>query len=126
MIKIVAIALVCALILSILKYVNSELFLPGLIASGVIIISFSLPYLSQTIVFFREIYELTNLDGQMLKIIIKIIAIAYLVEIASGTIEDMGLKGVSDKLALVGKVIIITISMPILYSLLNIIKGMLL
>lgn len=126
MIKIVAIALVCALILSILKYVNSELFVPGLIATGVIIISFSLPYLSQTIVFFREIYELTNLDGQMLKIIIKIIAIAYLVEIASGTIEDMGLKGVSDKLALVGKVIIITISMPILYSLLNIIKGMLL
>ncbi len=126
MIKIVAIALVCALILSILKYVNSELFVPGLIASGVIIISFSLPYLSQTIGFFREIYELTNLDGQMLKIIIKIIAIAYLVEIASGTIEDMGLKGVSDKLALVGKVIIITISMPILYSLLNIIKGMLL
>lgn len=125
MLKIVLVAVVCAIIISSIKYYNSELVLPAIIASGILILSYGLQYLSDTLNFINELYELTGLDDSILKIIIKITGIAYLIEIGSGFIEEMGLKSTADKLALVGKIVIISISMPIFYSLLNIFKGML-
>lgn len=124
MLKIIVVALVCAIVISYIKYFNDEMVLPALIASGVLILSFILPYLSETIVFIKEIYTLTGLDDSILKIILKITGIAFLVETGSGFIEDMGLKSTSDKLALAGKIMIISVSMPIFYALLNLIKGL--
>jgi stage III sporulation protein AD len=98
--------------------------LPALIASGVLIITLVLPYLSETIFFIKEIYSFTGLDNSTLKIIIKITGIAFLVEIGSGFIEDMGLRSTSDKLAFAGKIIILSVSMPIFYALLNLVKGL--
>lgn len=125
MLKIVLIAIVCSLLITYLKYNGNEMVLPAIVASSVIILSFAIPYLSQSIAFVKEIYELTGLDDSMLKIVLKITGIAYLVEIANGLIDEMGLKSMSDKLALVGRLVIISVSMPIFVSLFNLIKGFL-
>lgn len=125
MLQVLGVSLSCAAIIIYLKSINSDLILPATICSGIIVLSFSIDYLGNVFSFFSELKEITGIDGEFILIISKITAIGYLVEFAAGTIEDFGLKSLSDKLIFVGKIIILSISLPIIYSVINVIKVML-
>ena len=121
MLKIIVFALISAIIIVYLRSVNQELALLATVCTGIILLVTSLSYLSQTFVAIKKLVELTNLNGELYKNIIKITAIGYLFEFSAGVLEDFGLKSVSDKLIFVGKIIILSLSLPIIYSLLNVI-----
>lgn len=125
MIKIIGIALICSIIIFYLKNINSELTILVEIMSGIILLSCVIPYILDVFNFFNEIIELSSIDKNIYKILFKIIAIGYLLEFSAGTIEDFGLKGLSSKLILIGKIIIISMSLPIIYGVINILKGLL-
>ena len=125
MIKIVAIAIICSIIIVYLKSVNSELALIATVASGTILLFFILQYVSQSIDFFNDLVELSGIDKNFYKIIFKITAIGYLVEFSATTIEDFGLKSIADKLVLAGKLMIFIISMPIIYAIFNLFTSLL-
>lgn len=124
MLQLVGVSVLCAIIVLYLKNVNSDLVVPALICSGVLILSFSVKYISETINFFNELKDLTGIDDTFIIIIAKITAIGYLIEFTASTIEDFGLKSLSDKLIFVGKLIVLSISLPILYSVINVIKAL--
>ena len=48
-----------------------------------------------------------------------------MVEFAAETINDFGIKGLSEKLIFVGKVVIFSLSLPILYAVINLLSGIL-
>lgn len=125
MLKIIAVAIVATIIVSYLKSINSELFSLSLIASGIILIVFSFDYLTLTFDFFNKLIELTNIDIEFYKIILKVTGIGYMVEFAAETISDFGMKGISDKLVFVGKIVIFAVSLPIIYAVLNLLTGIL-
>jgi stage III sporulation protein AD len=125
MIKIVSVALLCAVILLYLKNINSDIFVPCLIVSGLIIFSFSITYLSSALNFINNIVSVLNINDELFTILIKITAIGYIVEFGASTINDFGLKGLADKLVFVGKLAIFTISIPVFYSILSLLKGLL-
>lgn len=52
-------------------------------------------------------------------------AIGYLVEFSAGIVEDFGSKSIADKLVLAGKIIIFTVSIPIIQSLITLIGNIL-
>ena len=124
MLQLVGVSVLCAIIVLYLKNVNSDLVVPALICSGVLILSFSVKYISETINFFNELKDLTGIDDTFIIIIAKITAIGYLIEFTASTIEDFGLKSLSDKLIFVGKLIVLSISLPILYYVINVIKAL--
>ncbi len=121
MTQIVLIAMICALIIVFLRGIQSEYYSLALVCGGIILIDFSINYVAENIEFINKIFEMTGLDEELLSIIYKIISIGYIVEFGAGTIEDFGLKGLADKLVFVGKLIILSVSLPILYSLINLI-----
>ena len=125
MLQIVIIAIISSIIILYLKSINSELYVLATIGAGIIILSASLSYLSETFYFINKIIDLTGIDKEYYKIIFKITAIGYLIEFSSETIRDMGLNGIAEKLIFVGKVIIFCVSAPILYAVLNLIMGLL-
>ena len=125
MLQVIGVSIICAIIVVYLKNINSDLIIPALICSGVLILSFSIKYISDAINFFNDLKDLTGIDDTFIIIIAKITAIGYLVEFAASTIEDFGLKSLSDKLIFVGKITIISVSLPILYSVINVIKVLL-
>lgn len=125
MVKIIAVALICGCIILYLKNVNSELALLATIASGVILLSFLVEYVFNTITFFNQIIEKTGIDKNFYSIIFKITAIGYVVEFGSSTLNDFGLTGLSSKLQLIGKIAIFSVSIPIIYSIINMISGLL-
>lgn len=124
MLQVIGVSVICAIIVLYLKSEKSDLAVPALICSGVLILSFSLKYISEAFDFFSELKELTGIDDSFIIIIAKVTAIGYLIEFSASTIEDFGLKSLSDKLIFVGKLIILSISLPVFYSVLNVIKAM--
>lgn len=121
MIQIVSFTLISAFIIIVLKSISSEYSLLVIIASGIIILGFSLNYLVENLNFFNKLFEMTGLSDDVLRIIYKITAIGYLIEFGAGTVEDFGLKSLADKLVFTGKLIILSVSLPIIYSIINVI-----
>ena len=121
MAKIIIIGIILSIILVLLKNFNSDLFAPALVASGIILIYYSLIYFKEAFTFINQIVELSGVDIGLYKIIFKIIGISYLVEFGAGTVEDMGYKSLSDKLVLIGKLMVFIVSMPVFYAVINLV-----
>ena len=125
MAKIIGVGLVTAIAALILKSSKPELAFAVTIAGGVIILIFALDMLGASLRIFTDIAEKTGIDQSLVKIILKIVAIGYLVEFSVGIVEDFGSKSIADKLVLAGKIIIFTVSIPIIQSLITLIGNIL-
>ncbi len=125
MIKIVAVALIFTIVIVYLKSVNVELALLATVGAGIILLYFTIDYLLNVFDFINNLIQLSGIDNELYLIIFKITAIGYLVEFAASTIQDFGLKSLSDKLVFVGKILILSMSMPIIYAIFNLLIGML-
>lgn len=123
--KLVVLVLIFAIIIVYLKSINSEMAMLATICSGVILVFFAFDYIAKSYNFINEIIALTGIDYEFFRIIIKISLIGYLVEFGADTVSDFGLKSLSDKLLFVGKVVIFSVSLPIFYAVINLIKGLL-
>ena len=125
MVKLVAIVVICALIITYLKSINSDLFSLACIGAGIVVLSFAFDYVSEAFSFVNSVVELSGIDKEFYKIIFKITAIGYLIEFGADLVLDMGLKGLSEKLVFVGKIVIFCTSLPIFYSVFNLLIGLL-
>lgn len=119
--KIVAVGVVSALIIVYLKYINSELTMPVTICSGIILLLTTVSYTTEFIGVLNEITAISGIDTKVFSIIIKIVAISYLVEFSASLIDDFGLKSISDKVVFAGRLVILTMSMPIVKNLIEVI-----
>ncbi|MBQ7236118.1 MAG: hypothetical protein IJX03_03045 [Clostridia bacterium] len=124
MFQIVSVALISAIIIIYLKSINSDLYVLASVGAGLILISFVLKYVSESFAFINQIIEMTGINKDFYLIIFKITAIGYLVEFGADTINDLGLKGLAEKLIFVGKVVIFATSLPILYAVFNLLVGL--
>lgn len=124
MLKIVSIALICAVIILFLKNNNSELTMPASICAGILIIYLGISYAYESIEVFNKLINLTGVNSLFFNVIFKVTAIGYIIEFGAGIIDDFGLKSLSDKLVFVGKILIIIVSLPIFYAIINLITGL--
>ena len=124
MVKITLTALVCGVIIAYLKLTKSEFALPAEIGAGVIILGVAYTYFTQTFDFIQKLADIGGVDGTFFSIILKITAIGFIVEFGAGTLCDFNLNSLSEKLQFVGKIVIITMSLPIFYAVINIISGL--
>ena len=125
LIKIVGVGLVTAIAAVLLRSTKPELSFAVTVAGIVIILIFAIDLVGETFGSFAEIGEMSGIDSSLIKIIVKIIAIGYLVECAAGIVEDFGSKSIADKLVFAGKVVIFTVSVPIIRSMVALIGGFL-
>lgn len=123
MLKLIILAIILGMLLIFLKTINNDIFTLALIASGVIILIFSIDYLNESIQFFNKIISETKIDSAYIYIIFKIIGISYLAEFTSSFLIDIGLNSLSDKLVFSCKIIIFTMSLPIIYGAYNVISN---
>ena len=114
--KLCIIALITAFCAFILKNTKSELVPLCLIAGGIIMFLYAFDYLTESIEFIKNFTESAQIDNEIIRIIFKIIGIAFMVEITVSSVKDLGFESISDKLILCGKIIIFVVSVPILNS----------
>lgn len=111
--KFILTALTVAILCYYLKSIGSELFIPALILSGILLIGFVAEFLVENVQSFAELIERLNMDKSMIKHLFKIIIVAYAIEFCAGIIEDFGIKNLSDKVVFGGKIILLCMALPI-------------
>ena len=125
LVRTIGVGLVTAIAALLLKGTKPELAFAVTIAGAVIVLIFSLDLLAATFGIFAEIGEKTGIDSALIRIIIKIVAIGYLVEFAAGVVEDFGSKSIADKLIFAGKVVIFSVSVPVIRTMVSLIGSFL-
>ena len=72
--------------------------------------------------FAQNLGEKIHISGTYIRILFKLLAIAYICQIASNICQDLGYQSVSFQIELIGKLSILTLSIPIINSLLETIE----
>lgn len=123
--QLVGIAFVTAVAALILKGTKPELAFAVTVAGSVILLLFVFEMLKGTVAIFGDIANEAGLNSSLIKILLKMVGIGYLVEFSAGILNDFGQNSVADKLIFCGKVVILVLAIPILESVLTLIKQLL-
>ena len=124
-IKIIGVAFVTAVTAIILRSTKPELAFAVTVAGVIVCIIFIFDALKGSMQVLTSISEMTGLDNGLIRILLKIVGIAYVTEFSAGVLSDFGSNSVADKVLLGGKLTILVMSFPIIEALLDLIKGFL-
>lgn len=119
--KIVGFAIFSTILIVILKEEKKEFAIILSIASGVLILIFSLQKMEGIISMLYELVEKSGINSSFLVIILKVTGIAYLVEFGKNICVDAGQSAIATKLEIAGKILIVSISLPIFASLISVV-----
>lgn len=120
-IKIIGIGLTALVIIVILRQYKPEYAIYVSMIAGILILFFAIEKITGIINLLQSISEKTYINKNFLGILLKITGIAFLTEFAVSVCADAGEKAIASKIEIGSKVVIITMSMPIITSLLELI-----
>ena len=118
-IKIIGIGLISVIIIVILKQYKPEFAMYASIIAGVLILTMLTDTFKGIINLLQDISNKANVNTQFIRILIKITGIAILTEFAVSICKDTGENAIASKVDIGGKVIIISMSIPIISALLE-------
>ena len=118
-IKIIGVGLIALIIIVIVKQYRPEFVLYVSLAAGVLILVLIMDKMGAIIDLLTTLSNKTTLNNEFLVLLIKITGIAFLTEFAVSICKDSGETAIANKVDLGGKVIIISMSIPIIASLLE-------
>ena len=124
-IKIVGIGIVAVIIITIIKQYKPEFAIYVSIIAGIIIFFMVFEQLSGIINLINELTSKANINSDFIKILLKITGIAFLAEFAVSICKDSGEAAIASKIEIGSKIIIISMAIPILSSLLELILKLL-
>ena len=118
-IKIIGVGLIALIIIIILKQYRPEFVIYVSIIAGVIILILIMDKVSAIIDLLTSLSNKTVINNEFLVLLIKITGIAFLTEFSVSICTDSGETAIANKIDIGGKVLIISMSIPIIASLLE-------
>lgn len=118
-IKIIGIGFIGVIIIILIKQYRPEFAMYVSIGAGILIFSIIAGKLSGIIEVLKSFTNKTSINNEFLTLLIKITGIAILTEFAVSICKDSGESAIASKVDLSGKVIIMSMSIPIMASLLE-------
>ena len=119
--KVVFFAIFATILIVILKEEKKEFALIISIIAGVLILIFSINKINPIISMLYTLTEKSGINSDFLVIILKVCAMAYLVEFGKNICVDAGASAIGTKLEIAGKILIVSISLPVFSSLISLI-----
>jgi len=124
-IKIIGVGLIALIILIIVRQYRPEFTIYISLIAGSIIIFMILDKLSAIVNILNTLSRKSGINAEYLSILLKITGIAILTEFAVSICKDSGETAIANKVDFGGKVIIISMSVPIISALLELIINIL-
>ena len=118
-IKIIGIGLISLIIIIIVRQYKPEFTLYVSLLAGALILIFILDKIGGIINLLTSLSNKTAINNEFLILLIKITGIAFLTEFAVSLCKDTGETAIANKVDMGGKVIIVSMSIPIISSLLE-------
>ena len=118
-IKIIGVGLISLIIIIIIRQYKPEFTLYVSLLAGSIILLFLMDKISGIVDILTSLSNKTSINNEFLTLLIKITGIAFLSEFAVSICKDTGESAIANKVDMGGKVIIVSMSIPIISSLLE-------
>lgn len=118
-IKIIGIAFITVIFTIILKEYKKDFAIYAVIIGGSLILFYSIETISSIINFINTLSNKSNISSEFIKLLIKITSISILIEFAVSICKDCGENAIAQKLDLGGKAIVISMSIPVISTMLN-------
>jgi stage III sporulation protein AD len=119
--QLVGLGIVAAILALVLKQHKPELSLFIAVAAGVIILLMVTGRLVAIVTVLDDMARRANLDQVHLSVVLKAIGIAYITEFGAQVCKDAGENSIASKIELGGKIIILSLTLPILVGLIEVI-----
>lgn len=120
-IKVIAVGIITAICVVILKQVKPEMVLVTIIAGTIVILFLIMEAVGNIFGEYKYLLDKTGLNSGIFTSVLKVIGVGYLVEFAGDICNDAGVGSISQKILLAGKVLIIIMCLPVIRNLINII-----
>ena len=120
--KIIGFGTIAVSLIIILKNQKPEIALICVIASSIIMLAFIFDELKSVISLINSLILNSSIDSSYIKIILKVIGISYLVEFGKDICKDAGESAIANKIEMAGKVIVVSVSIPVIASLIEIVS----
>lgn len=117
--ELLAMGLLSAITVALVKQYKPELALPLAVAAGAIIMVASLRSFLPMFNSLKELAETSGLKGEYFKIMLKALGICYITQFASEVCVDFGQTSLGSKIELCGKLALAAISLPLVISLIK-------
>ena len=121
--KIVGLGIASMVLAVFLKNWRAEIAIQISLVASIIIFFMALPYLRAVFEMFQNISKQLGLEIKYITIVLKVIGIAYITQFGAELCRDAGENAIASKIEFGGKVMIVTLSMPILYSFLDVVNS---
>ncbi len=123
--KIAGLGIAAAVFAVFIKGWKPELAMQVSLVATVIILAAVLPYLKVIVDMLKDISQQSGIETRYIGVVLKVIGIAFVAQFASELCRDAGESAIASKIEVGGKIIIMTLSMPIIYSLLEVVNEIL-
>ena len=122
--KLIGIALIGVVAVSLLKTTKSEFAVFAVIATGVVMLVTMMSALREVLLSFDELVEKSGVDDAVFTAVLKIRGVGYLTEYSASIAEDAGCASIARKLQFGGKVVIFLMSISIVTALVDVVGGL--
>lgn len=113
-VKVVGIGFVTLIISIVLKEVKKEYAIYAVLIGGILLLTASFGTIKEIVNFLSKISEKTSYNSEFIGLLLKITGISILVEYTVSICKDSGESAIANKVDFAGKVIIISLSIPII------------
>ena len=122
--KLVGIAIIGVIVVSLLKTAKPEFAVFATIATGVVMVVTMLSSLQSVILAFDGIVKKSGIDDGIFTAVLKIIGIGYLTEYSASVATDAGCASIAQKLQFGGKIVIFLMSISIVTALVEVVSAL--
>lgn len=113
-IKIIGIGFLTLIIAIIIKEYRKEYYIYVVLIGGALILISSLDTIKSIVSFINELSYNTKYDNQFITLLLKLTGISILIEYAVSVCKDAGENGIASKIDFGGKIILISMSIPVI------------
>ncbi len=122
--KIVGIAIIGVVVITLLRSSKPEFVVFATIATGVVMVVTMLGALQDVVLAFDSIVQKSGIDEGVFSAVLKIIGIGYVTQYSSSVAQDAGCASIAQKLEFAGKIVIFLMSISIVTSLVDVVSAL--
>ncbi len=121
--KVIGIAFTAVAASLLLRAYRPELSVQIAVAAGVLLLLLTVDELRSMSSFLDGLFERTGMETAHLKVMVKVLGIAYLAQFAADLCRDAGESAIAGKVELAGRVMILALCLPILGAILELVNS---
>ena len=122
---VVSFSIVCTCALVLLRKYSQEFAIPLSVVSSVMIMLICVFLINSLFDSIQEVLDDSNIDASNFKLILKALGICYITQLGKDICVDAGESAIGEKVDVFGKILISTMSIPLILQVIDVVKEVL-